>query len=193
MEGPWRTCGVRVVRCALNRIERPVPPAADGAVLECAKRHEAACPAAAASGMPRFGARVQHGAPGIARADVPVGQDSHGSKRQVSLTRRRVADERVFLVHGNRSTRAISQRSVRRRLSFACDAHVILHNIGHVEHVRPRLPSASFFVARVRNARRMSVVTIRTFRANRRAAAGPRASRWFPSRARLPASTAGRS
>ncbi|MDP9546970.1 UNVERIFIED_ORG: hypothetical protein J2811_005072 [Burkholderia cepacia] len=46
-------------------------------MLERAERHETAFAAAAASGVPRFGARVQHGPPGIARADTPVGQDAH--------------------------------------------------------------------------------------------------------------------
>ncbi|VBB14896.1 hypothetical protein BSTAB16_5087 [Burkholderia stabilis] len=78
-----RQCMRRVFgsRRVANRIERPVPLFADRAVLECAERHEAAFPAAAARGASRFDTRNQHGAPGIARVGIPVGQDAHRRKR----------------------------------------------------------------------------------------------------------------
>ncbi|WP_349252486.1 hypothetical protein [Burkholderia cenocepacia] len=63
-------------------------------MLERAERDETAFAAAAARCVPRFGARVEHGTPGIARADTPVGQDAH---------RQRPTDAIVGLHIGGRS------------------------------------------------------------------------------------------
>ncbi|MDN7467965.1 hypothetical protein QZM43_15780 [Burkholderia orbicola] len=63
-------------------------------MLERAERDETAFAAAAARRVPRFGACIQHGTPGIARADTPVGQDAH---------RQRLASAIVGLHIGGRS------------------------------------------------------------------------------------------
>lgn len=79
-----RVSGVRSrcgIRCAGDRIERPVPPSAVGAVLERTEGHEAACPAAEAGGAPRLRSRVQDRAPVVACANCTVEEDSHRWKR----------------------------------------------------------------------------------------------------------------